>query len=229
MAYGHATAISNVSLRVARGSIVAILGANGAGKSTTLRAIGGLLSTEPARIVRGDIRLSGESVVGWPPDQVTRAGVVLVPERDKVFSTLTVEQNLAVARRRGAESHAEAVLRHFAVLEERRRVLAGYLSGGERQMLAIAMALLCQPRVLLVDELSLGLAPIVVQRLMQVLGDLRRELGLTVVLVEQNATAALAVADYAYVLAAGRLVTHGPARSMRIDAELQSVYLGLSA
>jgi branched-chain amino acid transport system ATP-binding protein len=229
---GLATALDGVSLRVPEGSIVALLGANGAGKTTTLRAVGGFLATESAQIVRGSIRLAGRSIAGWPPDRIARAGVVLVPERDKIFATLTVEQNLAVTggqRRAGFDEAQmrEAIDRYFPVLGRRRRQLAGYLSGGERQMLALACSLLCAPRVLLVDELSLGLAPRLVGELMQALGDLRRELGLTVVLVEQNAAAALTVADHGYVLSTGRLVKHGPAATLRTDAEVRGLYLGV--
>jgi branched-chain amino acid transport system permease protein len=225
--YGPANAVEHVSLRVERGSIVAVLGANGAGKSTTLRAISGLLPTDSARLVRGDVRFSGRSISGWSPERAARAGVVLVPERDKIFSTLTVEQNLAVTSASAPSHLLESTLRHFPVLAERRRMLAGYLSGGERQMLALACALLCQPRVLLVDELSLGLAPGLVRRLLRTLDDLRRELGLAVVLVEQNASAALAVADYAYVLSGCRVVKHGQADALARDSDVESVYLGL--
>jgi ABC-type branched-subunit amino acid transport system ATPase component/branched-subunit amino acid ABC-type transport system permease component len=229
---GLATAVDGVSLRVPEGSIVALLGANGAGKTTTLRAISGLLATESARITHGDVRLAGRSVAGWPTDRIARAGIVLVPERDKIFGTLTVEQNLAVTagQRRAGFDEARmraAIDRYFPVLGRRRRQLAGYLSGGERQMLALACALLCAPRMLLVDELSLGLAPGPIRQLMQVLDDFRREMDLTILLVEQNAAAALAVADHAYVLSTGRLVKQGSPAALRADPEVRSLYLGV--
>jgi len=221
VAYGQATALHGVSLHVQSGSIVALVGANGAGKTTVLRAIGGFLDSEPARIIGGDIQLDGRSIAGWSPERTARAGVVLVPERDKLFTTLTVEQNLAISR--GTPDRAFEL---FPQLAQRRRVLSGYLSGGERQMLALACALQCAPRVLLVDELSLGLAPIVLERLLRTLADLRRQLGLTIVLVEQNATAALEVADYAYVLVNGRVAAHAPAVELAHDPRVQSLYLG---
>jgi branched-chain amino acid transport system permease protein len=230
---GLATAVDRLTLMVPPGAIVALLGANGAGKTTTLRAISGFLSAEAARITTGDIRFAGRSLTGLPPDHIARAGVVLVPERDKIFSTLTVEQNLAITGRHVPASR-QAVLRaaidtHFPILRERRRQLAGYLSGGERQQLALASALLCDPRLLLVDELSLGLAPTLVEQLMELLATLRRDLDLTVLLVEQNAAAALAIADYAYILATGRLVKEGTAAALLADPEVQALYLGVSA
>jgi branched-chain amino acid transport system permease protein len=216
-----APAVKDLSLDVPRGAIVALLGANGAGKSTTLRAIGGLLPSEPARIASGRIVFDGVDLTGLPPHQVARAGVALVSERDKIFSTLTVEQNLALAP--GARD--QLVMSWFPALGARRTVRAGSLSGGERQMLALACALQARPRLLLVDELSLGLAPALVRSLMRIIDDVRRQLGLTVLLVEQNVTAALAVADYAYVLTNGVLTNHGPAPRLLGDPRLQSLYL----
>jgi len=230
---GLATAVERLSLVVPPGAIVALLGANGAGKTTTLRAISGFLPAEAARITTGAICFAGRTLNGLPPDHIARAGVVLVPERDKIFSTLTVEQNLAISGRHVPASR-QAILRaaidtYFPILRERRRQLAGYLSGGERQQLALASALLCDPRLLLVDELSLGLAPTLVEQLMELLAALRRDLDLTVLLVEQNAVAALAVADYAYILATGRLVKEGTAAALLADPEVQELYLGVSA
>ena len=221
----HGAGRGRALLRIPRGSIVALLGANGAGKTTTLRAIGGLLPTEPARIVRGHIRLDGESIAGWPPDRVARAGVARCPNATR--SSARSASSRTWPSRAAYPGMRELVLRHFPILHERRRVLAGYLSGGERQMLALACALLCAPKLLLVDELSLGLAPALVQQLMHTLGELRRELGLTVLLVEQNAAAALDSPDHAYLLANGRVVKHGPASALRADPDVQSVYLGM--
>jgi branched-chain amino acid transport system ATP-binding protein len=220
--YGAAApAVKELSLEVPSGAIVALLGANGAGKSTTLRAIGGLLPSEPARIAGGRIVFDGVALTGLPPHRIARAGVALVPERDKIFSTLTVEQNLALAPGDGDAR----VMSLFPALAARRKVRAGSLSGGERQMLALACALQARPRLLLVDELSLGLAPTMVKSLMRVIGELRRQLGLSVVLVEQNAAAALAVADYAYVLTNGVVTRHGPAPRLLGDPQLHSLYL----
>jgi branched-chain amino acid transport system permease protein len=229
---GEARAVDHLALRVPRGAVVALLGGNGAGKTTTLRALSGFLRTEPARLVAGRIVLDGRDITGLPPHRVAQAGVALVPEREKIFSTLTVEENLAItagaadpARRRLLR---EAVAAHFPRLAERRGQRAGLLSGGERQMLALASALLLDPRLLLVDELSLGLAPTVVEQLMTLLGALRRQLGLTILLVEQNAAAALAVADYGYVLSTGRVVKEGTAAQLSADPEVQALYLGIA-
>jgi branched-chain amino acid transport system ATP-binding protein len=227
--YHHvATAVQGVSLRVPERSIVALLGTNGAGKTTTLRAISGFLGGDDARVVGGRIAFGGETITGRRPHEVARRGLVLVPERDKVFETLTVQENLAalVAGRRRLVSR-EQIFEYFPVLAERRRQLAGYLSGGERQMLAIATALLCQPRMLLVDELSLGLAPVIVEALMRLVARLRAELGLTVLLVEQNAAAALGIADAGYVIEHGRIVYDGPVERLLAHEDIREFYLGV--
>jgi len=221
-----ATAIQGVSLDVPAGAIVALVGTNGAGKTTTLRAISGFLPSEDAEITDGEIRLAGRRINGAPPHQLARAGVILVPERDKVFATLSVAENLAFAARRGGAITLERVLGYFPLLAERRSVLAGYLSGGEKQMLAIGMALLCRPTVLLVDELSLGLAPIVIKELMGRLQQVCRELQLTVLLVEQNAKAALTIADYGYVMESGRVVFSGQAAELMSHPDVREFYLG---
>ena len=227
--YHHvATAVQAVSLAVPERSIVALLGTNGAGKTTTLRAISGFLGADDARVVGGRIAFLGEEVTGRPPHELARRGLVLVPERDKVFETLTVQENLrALVPGRRAAVTPEQVFDYFPVLAERRRQLAGYLSGGERQMLALGAALLCRPVVLLVDELSLGLAPIVVESLMGMVRRLRDELGIAVLLVEQNAAAALGVADYGYVMEHGRVVYDGPAERLLAHEDIREFYLGL--
>ena len=227
--YHHvATAVQSVSLAVPQRAIVALLGTNGAGKTTTLRAISGFLGADDARIVGGRIVFVGEEVTGRPPHELARRGLVLVPERDKVFETLTVQENLRalVPGRRAAVTPAQ-VFEYFPVLAERRGQLAGYLSGGERQMLALGAALLCRPVVLLVDELSLGLAPLVVEGLMGMVRRLRDELGIAVLLVEQNAAAALAVADYGYVMEHGRVVYDGTAERLLAHEDIREFYLGL--
>jgi branched-chain amino acid transport system ATP-binding protein len=228
--YHHvATAIQGVSLRVPERAIVALLGTNGAGKTTTLRAASGFLGGDDARIVGGRVVFLGSDVTGTVPHVLARRGLVLVPERDKVFETLTVQENLKalVPGRAGAAVGLDQVFHYFPVLAERRRQVAGYLSGGERQMLALATALLCRPRVLLVDELSLGLAPIVVEALMALVRRLRDELGLAVLLVEQNAGAALAVADHGYVMEHGRVVFDGTAERLSAHEDVREFYLGL--
>ncbi|PYM28926.1 MAG: ABC transporter ATP-binding protein [Candidatus Rokuibacteriota bacterium] len=223
-----ATAVQGVSLRVPERSIVALLGTNGAGKTTTLRAVSGFLGGDDARVVAGRIVFRGEVITGRMPHEVARRGLVLVPERDKVFETLTVGENLdAVVPGRRRLVTREQVFHYFPVLAERRRQLAGYLSGGERQMLALASALLCQPELLLVDELSLGLAPAIVETLMALVRRLRDELGTAVLLVEQNAAAALAVADAGYVLEHGRIVYDGSVERLLAHEDIREFYLGV--
>ena len=227
--YHHViTAIQSVTLEVGARRIVALLGTNGAGKTTTLRAVSGFLGADDARITDGRVLYRGEVVNGQPPHRLARAGLVLVPEREKIFETLTVHENLraAVAGRRTGLG-LDAVWTYFPILAERRRQLAGYLSGGERQMLAIGAALLCQPEVLLVDELSFGLAPLVVERLMGLVARLRDELGLAILLVEQNAAAALAIADHGYVLEHGRIVFDGTPAALSAHDDIREFYLGV--
>jgi branched-chain amino acid transport system ATP-binding protein len=234
--YHHvATAIQGVSLRVPPRSIVALLGTNGAGKTTTLRAISGFLGADDAQIVGGRVAFLGETVTGRAPHVLARRGLVLVPERDKIFETLTVQENLRAlvsgsrADRDGARPQVtlDQVFHYFPVLAQRGRQLAGYLSGGERQMLALATALLCRPRVLLVDELSLGLAPQVVENLMALVARLRDDLELAVLLVEQNAGAALAVANSGYVMEHGRIVYDGSAERLLAHEDVREFYLGV--
>jgi len=224
-----ATAIQSVSLQVPERGLVALLGTNGAGKTTTLRAISGFLGADDAAIVAGRVVFQGETLNGKRPHEVARRGLVLVPERDKVFETLTVQENLrALVPGRGREGlDLERVLHYFPVLADRRRQVAGYLSGGERQMLALATALLCRPRVLLVDELSLGLAPMIVESLMELVRRLRDELGIAVLLVEQNAGAALAIADHGYVMEHGRIVYDGPRERLLAHEDVREFYLGV--
>jgi branched-chain amino acid transport system ATP-binding protein len=225
------TAVQGISLTVPHGRIVGILGTNGAGKTTLLRAISGFHGTDDARVTEGSIRFKGRRIENGEPHRIARAGIALVPERDKVFPNLTVAENLAVpaAPRAGAAERRrreERVAHAFPRLAELRHRTAGLLSGGERQMLAIASALVCNPELLLVDELSLGLAPVVVDDLMARLVDIKRELGITVVLVEQSAAVALEVADYSYVLENGRIVLDGDSARLRGHPDIQEFYLG---
>lgn len=221
------TAVQGVSMTVARGQIVALLGNNGAGKTTTLRAISGFVGLDDARVTEGTITYKGERTENRPPHEVTRLGVALVPERSKVFENLTVAENiLAAVPAKQARSQGAIAYEYFPQLVRLRRREAGYLSGGERQMLAIASALVCAPDLLLVDELSLGLAPRVVSELIERLQVIRGELGLTIVLVEQNATVALEVADYGYVMENGRIVLDGSADRLRSHDDIREFYLG---
>jgi len=225
------TAVQGISLAAEAGKIVAILGTNGAGKSTTLRAISGFLGIDDARVTDGSVTFKGRRIENRPPHEITRLGVVLVPERDKVFPNLTVAENLAAPfapSAQGRSASEEFVYHSFPRLADLRRRTAGLLSGGERQMLALGSALVCRPELLLVDELSLGLAPAIVEELMARLVQIRRDLGLTMVLVEQNAAAALAVADYGYVLENGRCVLDGDSARLRGHSDIQEFYLGQS-
>jgi len=231
--YHHViTAIQGVSLEVPKGGIVALLGTNGAGKTTTLRAISGFIGLDDARVTEGAIAYRGERIENRAPHRVTGMGIALVPERSKVFENLTVAENLdAVVPRRTADWRklSESIYTLFPALAKLRAREAGYLSGGERQMLAIGAALACSPDLLLVDELSQGLAPLIVEELAERLRRVRAELGTTVMLVEQNARIALDLADYAYVMENGRIVLDGTPERLRAHADIQEFYLGTGA
>ena len=227
--YGAVDALRGVSLEVRAGELVSLLGANGAGKSTLLKSIVGLLAPAAGRVV-----LDGRDVTGGAPDDILRAGIALVPERRRVFGALTVRDNLvlgayALPRSRAFRGQVsdglDEVHRLFPVLRERARQLAGTLSGGEQQMLAIGRALMSRPRLLLCDEPSLGLAPKVMQEIMRLLGALPAR-GTTVLLVEQNARAALRIADRGYVLETGKMTLEGGAASLLANDELRAAYLG---
>ena len=227
--YGPVHALRDVSLTVRAGELVALIGANGAGKSTLLRAIAGLHGPSEGRVT-----VEGRDVTGRPPEAMLRAGVALVPERRRVFGDLTVRDNLQLggyALPRGADfprrlaEGVEDAYALFPVLRQRSRQLAGTLSGGEQQMLAIGRALMSRPRLLLCDEPSLGLAPLVVGEIMRLLARLR-EGGTTVLLVEQNARLALRFADRAYVLEVGRVALSGASADLLADDQLKAAYLG---
>jgi branched-chain amino acid transport system ATP-binding protein len=228
------TAVQGITLAVETGRIVALLGTNGAGKTTTLRAISGFLGLDDARVTEGAINFKGERIENRLPHENTRRGIVLVPERDKVFPNLTVAENLVVPVPRGTAAierrRREAlVYQFFPQLGALRNRIGGLLSGGERQMLALASALVCRPELLLVDELSLGLAPVVVEDLLRRLAEIRRELGIAILIVEQSATVALDIADYGYVMENGRIVLDGTAERLRRHPDIQEFYLGLKS
>lgn len=232
--YNHAiTAIQGVSLTIESGQIVAILGTNGAGKSTTLRALSGFLGIDNARVTEGCVVFKGQRIENRPPNDVTRLGIVLVPEREKVFPNLTVADNLAAPfapamNKADRKTREDQVYTFFPRLADLRARIGGLLSGGERQMLALASALMCKPQLLLVDELSLGLAPVIVEDMMQRLLQIRNELGITIVIVEQSAAVALDVADYGYVLENGRVVLDGTSERLKAHGDIQEFYLGQS-
>src|SRR5580700_9540445 len=225
--YGEVIALDDVDVTADTGAITAVLGANGAGKTTLLRAISGMIKPR-----RGRVLLDGADMAGRGPEQLVRAGVAHVPEGQGVIAELTVEENLRigmmsrrVTRAEKAQGLAEAYGR-FTQLADRRRKLAATLSGGERQMLVIARALLARPKVLLLDEPSLGLAPRVMTQVLDLVVRLSREHGLTIVLVEQNARAALAIADHGVVLNLGRVVASADAATLAADVALRHHYLG---
>ena len=225
VSYNKVRALRGVSIGVPAGGIVTIIGANGAGKSTTLRSISGL-----ARLDSGSIRVGGERIDRLPAYRVAELGIGHVPEGRRVFPELTVAENLrtgAFTRRdaAGVESDLDMVYERFPRLAERRWQNARTLSGGEQQMLAIGRALMLRPRVLLLDEPSMGLAPVIVEEILHILENIR-ETGTPIVLVEQNAEIALELADYAYVLETGTVVLEGPAENLRGNAHVQRAYLG---
>lgn len=225
------TAVQGVTLSVSEGQIVALLGTNGAGKTTTLRAISGFLGLDDARVTEGTITFDGVRLDNRPPHEIAARGVVLVPEREKVFPNLTVAENLAApvarASNAGEPRHQDDLVFHFFPrLAELRQRTGGLLSGGERQMLAIASALMCRPKLLMIDELSLGLAPVIVDDLTRRLVAIRDELGIAILLVEQSAAVALAITDYAYVMENGRIVLDGDRERLKGHRDVQEFYLG---
>jgi branched-chain amino acid transport system ATP-binding protein len=226
--------LKGLSLEVAEGQIVALLGANGAGKTTTLKAISGLLKTEDGRVTDGSIEFMGRRIDGLDPEDICRRGIVQVMEGRKVLETLTVEENLRIGgyTRRdadGIQQDLRMIYEYFPVLVARRHQVAGYLSGGEQQMLVIGRALMARPKLLLLDEPSLGLAPLLVREIFDIIRKIHEERGTTFLLVEQNAQMALRIADYGYVMENGRIVFDGPADKLRGNDDVREFYLGLSA
>jgi len=223
--YGPTKVLHGLTFAVEAGGITTILGANGAGKTTTLRAVCGMVK------VAGEVVFDGRRIDGLPTENLVRAGIAHVPEGRGTFVNLTVEENLrlgAYARRHraGVAADYERVYGYFPVLGQRRRQLAGTLSGGEQQMLAVARALMLRPRLLLLDEPSLGLAPFVVREIFRIVGTINRDQGVSVLLVEQNAAVALALADHAYLVETGRVVMSGPASELRQNEAIRRAYLG---
>ena len=225
--------LKGLSLEVPAGQIVALLGANGAGKTTTLKAISGLLKTEDGHVTDGRIEFMGKRIDGLDPEEICRLGIVQVLEGRKVLESLTVEENLrigAYTRRDpdGVRRDLEVIYGYFPRLVERRTQLAGYLSGGEQQMLVIGRALMANPKLLLLDEPSLGLAPLLVREIFEIIQKINAERGTTILLVEQNAQIALGIADTGYIMENGRIVLDGPAAKLRGNDDVREFYLGLS-
>jgi branched-chain amino acid transport system ATP-binding protein len=225
--------LKGVSLTVREGGITTLLGANGAGKTTTLKAISGLLRPERGEVTKGSIEFDGARVDRLPAHDIVTRGIVQVFEGRRVFEHLTTEENLIAGAHvrtdpRQVRPAIERVYEYFPRLAERRRVQAGYLSGGEQQMLVIGRAFMSEPRLMLLDEPSLGLAPMLVEEIFQIVQRLNREHRLTVLLVEQNATLALTIAGHGYVMENGRIVLEGSAAGLRENADIREFYLGLT-
>jgi branched-chain amino acid transport system ATP-binding protein len=225
--------LKGVSLAVAEGGITTLLGANGAGKTTTLKAVSGLLRPERGQVTKGSIEFGGAAIDRLPAHEIVKRGIVQVFEGRRVFEHLTTEENLiagAHVRRDFGQVRRtlESVYTYFPRLRERRRVQSGYLSGGEQQMLVIGRALMSEPRLMLLDEPSLGLAPMLVEEIFQIVQRLNREQRLTVLLVEQNAALALTIAEHGYVMENGRIVLDGSAAALRENADVREFYLGLT-
>lgn len=226
--------LRGVTLEVGTGQIVTLLGANGAGKSTTLKAISGLLRTQQGDVTRGNVEFEGERIDRLSPDEIVRRGIVQVLEGRPLFQHLTVDENLrAGALFRGISGGAlrddlDRVYDYFPRLQEFRHRTSGYLSGGEQQMVVIGRALMGKPRLMLLDEPSLGLAPLLVRSIFEIIRRINQEEGVSVLLVEQNAHVALQAADHAYVMENGRIVLDGAAESLAENADIKEFYLGLT-
>ena len=230
--YNHAVQVlKGLSLTVPEGEIVSLLGSNGAGKSTTLKAISGLLPMEDGEVTDGEILFRGEPMAGKFPHEITRRGIFQVMEGRRVFEELTVEENLTCASyaREGAgklSADFEKVYAYFPPLKGLRRQRAGYLSGGEQQMLAIGRALVARPTLMLLDEPSLGLAPVLVEEIFEIIRRINREEKTTILLVEQNANMALSVSSYGFIMENGKIVLDGPVARLLEDRDVQEFYLG---
>ncbi len=221
--------LRGLSLKVPEGQIVALLGANGAGKSTTLKAISGLLKTEDGAVTRGEVRFAGERINGIDPHMIVRRGIFQVMEGRRIISDMTALENLRLGAFTRSDSEVgadiERVFDYFPRLKERTG-LAGYLSGGEQQMLAIGRALMARPKLILMDEPSMGLSPMLVQEVFGIIRKINQDLGVTILLVEQNARMALSVATYGYVMEQGKVVLDGPATDLADNEDVKEFYLG---
>lgn len=225
---GGARAVQGVSLTVDRGEIVGIVGINGAGKTTLLSAIAGFLSGDIVRITGGHVTFENRQCTGMRPDAISALGLAMVPEREKVFFRMTVRENLLASELdRNKSVTQETIFEFFPRLAEKQDTIAGYLSGGERQMLAISMAMLSNPSVLMIDELSLGLAPTIIETLIESVKSLCKAFNVSLLFVEQNAANALSLASYVYVMDGGRFSMEGTSADLRQDRKFRDSYLGL--
>lgn len=226
--------LKGLSLQIKSGAVTALLGTNGAGKSTTLKAISGLLESEEGEVTRGRITFDGVDITRMAPDRRVASGLAQVMEGRRIFQDLTVEENIRIGAflekdSRKIAARRELVYEYFPRLKERHKQVAGYLSGGEQQMLAIGRALMGGPRIMMLDEPSMGLSPMLVQEVCEIVRRLNREEGLTILLVEQNASFALAVADHGYVMEDGKVVLEGSGAELRGNQDVQEFYLGAGA
>jgi len=225
--------LKGVSLSVTENHIVSLLGSNGAGKTTTLKAISGLLKTENGKVTDGDIVYSRKSIQNSPPETITRQGIIQVLEGRQPFKYLTIEENLKVgtATRWGKpyKKDLSLIYDYFPPLKKRRKILAGYCSGGELQMLVMGRALMAHPKLLLLDEPSLGLAPLVVMEIFRIIERINKEQGTTIILVEQNASMALQIADYGYIMENGKIVMEGSSSDLKENPDIKEFYLGMGA
>ena len=225
--------LRGVSLDVPDGKIVALLGANGAGKSTTLKAISGLLKTELGEVTHGTIDLDGERIDNKSPEEIARMGITQVIEGRRLYPHLTTEENLMVGAylnkdKSDVKRRLEQVYRYFPQLQDLGRSTSGYLSGGEQQMLVVGRSLMSRPRIMLLDEPSLGLSPVLVRELFQIIGNINAEENIAILLVEQNAKAALSLAQYGYVMENGRVLLGDSSEKLRVNEDIREFYLGLS-
>jgi len=223
--------LKGLSLEVPEGRIVALLGSNGAGKTTTLKAISGLLKTEEGEVTDGTVTFFGERIDRLVPEEVVRKGIFQVMEGRRVFEDLTVEENIVMggytrSDRAGLKRDHDLCFDYFPRLKERRKKLAGYLSGGEQQMLAISRALMARPKLMMLDEPSLGLAPLLVQEIFRIVKKINQEEKTTILLVEQNANLALSIADFGYIMENGRIVLDGEPEKLRSNEDVKEFYLG---
>jgi len=226
--------LRGVSLTVADGEIVALLGANGGGKTTTLKAISGMLKTEEGEVTEGSIEFDGQRIDRLGPEHIAVMGISQAMEGRRVLEHLSVEENLLVGAycrkdRRGVRQDLEMVVNYFPAIGRLRRRMSGYLSGGEQQMLVIGRALMARPRLMLMDEPSLGLAPLLVQEIYEIIQKISAEQKMAILLVEQNVRAALGIADYGHVLENGRIVLSGTAENLRDNEDVREFYMGLSS
>ena len=226
-------ALKGISIEIPSGKIVTLLGANGAGKTTTINTISGIRKTLDLVVEDGTIEFEGDILNDKEPHEIVSKGILQVPEGRRIFAELTVEENLMIGsyslvNRSDFQKNKEMVFNYFPFLQQRTQQLAGYLSGGEQQMLAIARALVANPKLIMLDEPSLGLAPLIVQEIFEIIRRINQEEDMTILLVEQNANMALSIAHYGYILETGRIVMEGSSEKLRQDKDIREFYLGLS-